>query len=277
MDYSHDFLGTEASGTKREVLVLSVPVELTTSYLSGTAGAPEAIIEASRQIELFNPAAGIDLEGAGIATVRTGARDRGALAGFIRENRAELSEVFCCFLGGEHAITPWILEEMAYGPVGIVWLDAHADLREQYLGDPHSHACAARNSMPFGPIVQIGVRSWSRGEQEFMRTARGVTTIGRWGGGARAALDTLPPRVYLSLDYAAFDPSVIRAVGTPEPGRLSWDDIVGILDHLFATREVVGMDAVELCPSAQDAASDFIAAKAVYEAISRHLARKGTV
>jgi agmatinase len=277
MDCSYDFLGTEASGTKTQVFVLAVPVELTTSYLSGTAGAPAAIFEASRQIELYNPSVGIDLEGKGIATVDTAARDRDALASFIRESRADLSKGFCCFIGGEHSITPWILERMEYGPIGVVWLDAHADLREEYLGDFESHACAARNTLRFGPMVQIGVRSWSSAEQEFMRSARGVTTFGRWGAEARAAIDSLPRRVYLSLDYDALDPSVIRSVGTPEPGGLSWEDLVGILDHLFGAREVVGMDAVELCPSAHDTASDFIAAKAVYEAISRHLARKGTV
>jgi agmatinase len=277
MDRSHDFLGSEVSGAQTRVFVLAAPVELTTSYLSGTAAAPAAILEASRQIELYNPAIGIDLEGAGIETVDTGARDRAAITSFIRGNRGELSRGFCCFLGGEHSITPWILEAMDYGEIGIVWLDAHADLREQYLGDSQSHACAARNSLRFGPIVQIGVRSWSSGEQEFMRTGPRAATFTRWGEQARAALDTLPPRVYLTLDYDALDPSVIRAVGTPEPGGLSWDDLTGILDHVFGSREVVGMDAVELCPSPHDPASDFIAAKAVYEAISRHLARKGTV
>lgn len=277
MDLTHDFLGSEVSGERTRVLILAVPVELTTSYLSGTADAPAAIIEASRQIELYNPSAGIDLEGAGIATVETGARDRASLTEFIDSHRGELSRAFCCFLGGEHSITPWILEAMAYGEIGVVWLDAHADLREQYLGDSQSHACAARNSMRFGPVVQIGVRSWSGAEQEFMRSAPGVATFSRWGEEARAALDALPPRVYLTLDYDALDPSIIRAVGTPEPGGLSWEDLTGILDHVFAAREVVGMDAVELCPSVHDPASDFIAAKAVYEAVSRQLARKGTV
>lgn len=277
MERTHEFLGVETAGTGERVIVLAAPVELTTSYLSGTSRAPAAILEASRQIELFHPATGIDLEGAGISTVDTGAKNRVDLVSFIERHRVELADAFCCFLGGEHSITPWILEAMAYGKIGIVWLDAHADLRERYLGDPDSHACAARNSLRFGPVVQIGVRSWSREEQEFMRAARGVATFRAWGDDVRAAIAELPARVYLSLDYDAFDPSVVRAVGTPEPGGLSWEDVTDILDHCFATREVVGMDAVELCPSPHDSASDFIAAKAVYEAVARHLARKGTV
>lgn len=276
MERCRDFLGPETAGGDESVLVLTVPVELTTSYLPGTARAPEAILEASRQIELYNSAVGVDLEGAGIATVRTGARDRAGLAAFIEANRGEIAGSFHVFIGGEHSITPWILEAMDYGEIGIVWLDAHADLREEYLGDSQSHACAARNSLRFGPIVEIGVRSFSRAERDFIAAGSGVDVLRSWNEQARRAVEALPRRVYLSLDFDAFDPSVIRALGTPEPGGLGWNDFTGILDHLFRSKEIVGMDAVELCPSPQDAASSFIAAKAVYEAVSRHMAGKGS-
>ena len=274
MDRSCDFLGEEVGSDAGEVLVIAVPVELTTSYIEGTSSAPEAMIEASRQIELYNPLVDIDLEGSGIHTVRSGARDRDALLRFISENREELDRRFCVFLGGEHSITPWILRGMDYGEIGIVWLDAHADLRAEYLGDRESHACAARNSLAYGPMVEIGVRSFSKEEHDFISSGGGPAVFRSWGEAAARAVDGLPERVYLSLDFDAFDPSELRALGTPEPGGLRWGDLIDMLDHVFGGKMVVGMDAVELCPGEHDRASDFIAAKAVYEAVSRYLARK---
>ncbi len=272
MKTCHDFLGDEVSGTGVErVYIVPVPIERTTSYLQGTARAPKAILEASRQIELFNAAVDFDLEGAGIVTVRDTMADKGGLTSFIEQNREKLLSAFTCFIGGEHSITPWILDALELDDIGIVWLDAHADLRDQYLGDGESHACAARNSLKHGPMVSIGVRSYSSGERDFLRDAGNVDLHADWCGEAADAIRRLPRRIYLSVDYDAVDPSIIPAVGTPEPGGLSWNDIVEILDLLFGEKQVVAMDAVELCPDEKSAVSDFIAAKIIYEAVSRHL------
>jgi agmatinase len=165
---------------------------------------------------------------------------------------------------------------MKYGEIGIVWLDAHADLREEYLGNPRSHACAARNSVKYGNIVEIGVRSVSSGEAEYLAGNGRVKVFESWDEETARAIDDLPGRVYLSLDFDAIDPSLIRAVGTPEPGGLIWPDLLGIYDHIFASKTVVGMDAVELCPDESDTASSFSAAKAVYEALTRVVAAKGS-
>lgn len=276
MKICHDFLGDETSGGGAErVYIIPVPIERTTSYLQGTAHAPRAIIEASRQIELYNAAVGVDLEGAGIATVSDPIGSKAELVSFIGHNRERLLAAFPCFVGGEHAITPWILDALELDGIGIVWLDAHADLRAQYLGDSESHACAARNSLKHGPLVGIGVRSYSREERDFLEVERGVRLYPGWCGEAAEAIRSLPRRIYLSIDYDGIDPSVIPAVGTPEPGGLSWNDVMEILDLLFDGKRVAAMDAVELCPGERSAVSDFIAAKIMYEAVSRHL--KGEV
>ncbi len=275
MKTTQGFLGTEAAAERKSVFVLTVPVEESTSYMTGTAEAPASILKASRQIELYNFGTGVDLEGAGIATVDTGARTLEELAGFLRREREAIAGGFHCFIGGEHSITPVILEEMKYGEIGIVWLDAHADLREEYLGNPRSHACAARNSLPFGNMVGIGIRSVSRGEVDFLGSSDRVKIFERWNDEAARAIGDLPGRVYLSLDFDAVDPSLIRAVGTPEPGGLTWDELLHIFDHIFASKTVVGMDAVELCPDESDTASSFAAAKAIYEALTRVVAGKG--
>jgi agmatinase len=275
MKTTHDFLGDEAAAEDESIHVLAAAVEESTSYMTGTARAPAAIIEASRQIELYDCRSDTDLEGAGIATVDTGTRTLDGLAGFVRKEREAIAGGFHCFIGGEHSITPVILEEMKYGDIGIVWLDAHSDLREEYLGNSRSHACAARNSLRFGHIVEIGVRSMSRSEAESIETDERIEVFENWGKEAARAIDGLPDRIYLSLDFDAVDPSLIRAVGTPEPGGLTWGDLLGVFDHLFGSKTVVGMDAVELCPSESDTASSFTAAKAVYEALIRAVGVKG--
>lgn len=273
MKTNHDFLGEEAAAENENIVVVTVPVEESTSYIQGTAEAPRAILDASRQIELYDISSGTDLEGAGIATCDSGTRRLEGLADFIRNEKDALSGKFACFIGGEHSITPVILERMDYGDIGIVWLDAHADMRAEYLGNPKSHACAARNSLPMGRIVEIGVRSCSREEARFIESCEELSVFRGWGVDAAAAIDGLPDRVYVSLDFDAIDPSLIGAVGTPEPGGLTWKDLMNILDRVFSSKTVVGMDAVELCPRPEDTASSFTAAKAVYEAIVRAAAK----
>jgi agmatinase len=267
-----DFLGDEVSGEgEAQVYIVPVPIEMTTSYIQGTDRAPRAIIEASRQIELYNSAIDLDLEHTGIVTVGDAIRDKDELFTFIERYREQLLGSFTCFIGGEHSITPWILEALGIEETGIVWLDAHADLREEYLGDSQSHACAARNSLRFGSLVEIGVRSYSKEEHEFLSATDDVRIFRDLTGEAIEAVRSLPANIYLSIDYDAFDPSIIPAVGTPEPGGLTWARAMECLDFLFSEKRVVAMDAVELCPAEGGVASDFIAAKVIYEAISRFL------
>ena len=275
MERTFDFLGTEVSGTDRDrVAVVPVPVEWSASYRRGTARAPEAILAASMQIEFYNSALDIDLEGTGIVTLRETFAGKEDIIAFTREHRELFRETFPCFIGGEHSITPWILEGLGYEALGIVWLDAHADMRESYLGEKESHACAGRNALPFGKLVQIGVRSYSSEERDFIRGCAGTRVFGWWNEGAWEAIRRLPDPVYLSIDFDAVDPSILRAVGTPEPGGLQWDELMDLLSFVFANKRVVAMDAVELCPQEHDETSNFIAAKIIYEAISRFMRKE---
>jgi agmatinase len=275
MERSFDFLGAEVSGKDRDrVCVVPVPVEWSASYGKGIARAPEAILAASMQIEFYNSALDVDLEGAGIVTARDKLASREDVIAFVREHREFLRETFPCFIGGEHSITPWILEGLGYDALGIVWLDAHADMRRSYLGEKESHACAARNALPFGRLVQIGVRSYSGEERDFIRGCPGTRIFGWWNEGAWEAIRRLPDPVYLSIDFDAVDPSILRAVGTPEPDGLQWDELMDLLSFVFENKRVVAMDAVELAPAEHDETSNFIAAKIVYEAISRHIRKE---
>ena len=275
MERTFDFLGTEVSGGGRDrAYVIPVPVEWSASYGRGTARAPQAILDASMQVEFYNAALGVDLEGAGIVTLREKLEGKEEVVSFVREHRELFREALPCFIGGEHSITPWILEGLGIDSLGVVWLDAHADMRESYLGEKESHACAARNALRFGRLVQIGVRSYSREEREFLRGCAGTSVFAMWCDDARRAIRRLPETVYLSIDFDAIDPSILRAVGTPEPDGLRWDELMDLLTFVFERKRVVAMDAVELCPVANDETSNFIAAKIIYEALSRYMRRE---
>ena len=272
MNGNMNFLGLDEDGTGRgRIHVVPVPLEWSTSYRTGTAHAPEAIIAASCQIEPYNASLDLDLEHAGIVTLHPDVTGKDDLVSFVRSRRETLLESFACFIGGEHSITPWILEGLTCGEIGLVWLDAHADLRESYLGERESHACAARNALRFGPIVEVGVRSYSKEEHDFLSRNDRVKVFEAWSPEAREAIGHLPDRIYLSLDFDCMDPSILRAVGTPEPGGLTWRELMDLLTFLFGAKTVVAMDAVELCPVPGDETSDFVAAKMIYEALSRFL------
>ena len=275
MERTYDFLGTEVSGTDRDrVAVIPVPVEWSASYGRGTARAPAAILAASLQIEFYNSALDVDLERTGIVTLREKLERKEDVVAFVRAHRDFFRKTFPCFIGGEHSITPWILEGLGYDSLGIVWLDAHADMRESYLGEKESHACAARNALPFGTLVQVGVRAYSSEERDFIRGCAGTRVFRWWNEDAARAIRRLPDPVYLSIDFDGVDPSILRAVGTPEPGGLLWDELMDLLAFVFDEKRIVAMDAVELCPMEHDETSNFIAAKIVYEAISRFIRKE---
>ena len=270
--FLEDKLDPSPPATGESAFVLSlVPYEETTTYGKGTARAPEAIVEASGHVELFDETMHIDASRHGVRTLRPAIGDLASITGHARHSRRAHPEALLGFLGGEHSVTPALIEGVAdQGPLGIVWIDAHADLRAAYHGRPDNHACAARNSVRFGPIVQIGVRALAEEEWDFLRASDRVSAHARWDDAARAALMALPERVYLSIDFDGFAPEVMRAVGTPEPGGLYWDDVMAILDAVFAHKRVVAFDAVELCPSPSDIASSFIAARLVYKVMTYH-------
>lgn len=261
--------GAPVAEPNRFVLSL-LPYEETTTYGKGTANAPEAIVDASGHVELFDETMKIDASRQGILTLRPEITDLASITRHARDVREKYPEALPGFLGGEHSLTPAVIEGVAEEGMGIVWLDAHADLRKSFYGRPDNHACAGYNSLRFGPMVQIGVRALAEEEWALIQENDAVQTFMHWGEEARAALSALPERVYLSVDFDGFAPEVMRAVGTPEPGGLYWADMMEILDTVFASKQVIAFDAVELCPVESDVASSFIAARLVYKIMTLH-------
>jgi agmatinase len=177
-------------------------------------------------------------------------------------------------LGGEHSITsPIVAAAAARHPgVSVLQVDAHADLRESYLEQRHSHACAMRRTIEHAPLVQVGIRNISEEEVSVLPTL-GTTIFYDWNMRQDAdwisrAVDALADTVYITIDLDGIDPALMPAVGTPEPGGLSWRELTALLRRTFERRRVVACDVVELCPIPGMAAPNFIAAKLVYKLLT---------
>jgi len=270
------------------VVVLPIPFEATVSYESGQRGGPAAIIAASRQVELYDeelesepalawgvqtlPPLACDLS-AGEAMTERIAR---AVAPIVKGGR------FLLALGGEHGISAGIVRGVRRSlpdALTIVQIDAHADLRDSYEGDRFSHACAMRRILDENPgkTVQIGIRSFSREEAEFIRANRG--SVNMFTAGRIRETDHLDflrelkgmvkgRSVYLTIDVDGLDPAVVPATGTPEPGGLSWREALDILKTVAEASRIVAMDCVELAPRPGLHMADFAVAKLLYKALS---------
>jgi agmatinase len=273
---------------KARAVIFPIPLERTTTYEHGTRNGPSAILAASRNIELYDDELDREIyKDAGIAT----APAIDTMDGTLDEVIAEIFTAQCEFLedgklpvalGGEHSLTPPLVRAAAkkYGDLSVLQIDAHADLRDEYQGNPSSHASAMRRVVEICPAVQVGIRSLS--VEEANAIPRLKTKIYWARDIARAPLKDwiakviadLSPNVYLTVDLDGFDPSIVPATGTPEPGGLDWYQVTSLIRAVASQKKIVGMDVVELLPQPGDHASDFLAAKLVYKTLGYIFCRK---
>jgi agmatinase len=261
--------------------IFPVPLERTTSYEHGTRNGPAAILAASRNMELYDEELELEpYKEIGIHTLPAIDTADGTLDEVISEIfTAQLGlledEKFTVALGGEHSLTPPLVSATAkkYKNLSVLQIDAHADLRDEYQGNPASHACAMRRVVEICPAVQVGIRSLS--VEEAQAIPRLHTSIYWAKDIARAPLKSwiakvladLSPNVYLTIDLDGFDPAFVPATGTPEPGGLDWMQVTSLVRAVADHKKIVGMDVVELLPQPGDHASDFLAAKLVYKCL----------
>jgi agmatinase len=261
--------------------ILPLPFERTTTYGKGTAQGPAAILHASHALELYDEELESEPFRLGVATLPPFTPPSADLAAALAEIRAEARRhleagKMLVALGGEHSLTSALAcaARDVHGDLGVVQLDAHADLREEYEGTPWSHAAVMRRIVDAGfPTLAVGIRSLSTPEAELIRERKLPVLWGRDLHGEsvlarfRRRLEALPERVYLSVDIDFFDPALVPATGTPEPGGGAWYPTLALLRALFRRKQVVAMDVVELAPIAGQPASDFLAAKLVYKCL----------
>ncbi|RMG04205.1 MAG: agmatinase [Planctomycetota bacterium] len=277
-----------SSRDSAQVWVLPIPYEGTTSYGAGTRRGPAAIIEASRQVETYDrrrrcePCCEYGI--ATLAPVEIDMTSPEAMTAVIRRTVADLYEDggprLLVTLGGEHTVSVGVVRGLADRNVlpadaVVVQIDAHADLRDTYENTPYSHACAARRMAELFPIFQIGIRNISEEGDRFRRDSGRIETVFADELSSRNYLDELAAfvagkHVYLTIDLDGLDPSIMPAVGTPEPGGLTWDQTIAVCDVIARNAaRVAGFDVVELAPLPGISGPDFIAAKLVYEAATR--------
>lgn len=264
------------------VAVFPVPYEATVSYGGGTSRGPAAILEASHQIESFNERTAYVSSDCGIWTEPPLPIPPGPPQGVVERIRDRFGELmdagkWVVMLGGEHAITPGGVAAAAARHEGlhVVQLDAHADLRESYQDERWSHACAMARSLEHAAAIHaVGIRSYSPEEAERMRGGiEGYSILHAWeigrDGWIDRALDAVAgEKVYLTVDVDYFDPSVVPATGTPEPGGGGWWPTLELLEALFDRADVVAADVVELAPVAGLHHADFTVARLVYHLIA---------
>ena len=265
------------------IVILPVPYEATVSYMGGTRFGPRRILEASRYIELYDHELDGEFHQVGIHTLPelmlSGAGPEEAL-GELRTACDRLLEMgkFVIMLGGEHSLTAAPVEahaeRLGKRRLSVLQLDAHGDLRPEYEGTPYSHACVMYRVHRRVDLVPVGIRAITTEERQLMRARRIPTIFGheldaaeRWIDRAIAALG---PDVYITIDVDYFDPSLVPATGTPEPGGGLWYPTLRLLERVFAERHVVGVDVVELAPIPGFVAPDFLVAKLVYKLIAWH-------
>ena len=267
-------LGDERSSPETSLFnIVPVPYDATSTYTPGSRLGPRAIIEASRQIELYDHELDLEPASHGVATlddVGGGVVDPALMVDAVEKAVADVASrnKLPVVLGGEHTVSVGAVRALARAErIGVVSFDAHADLRDSYQGTKYSHACFLRRAAEVADCCVFGVRSVAREEVEFARDA-GVRVF--YADSMRRAvgrldLDFIPKTVYLSVDVDALDPSLMPATGTPEPGGLGWYDLIDLLTRIVSGRTVVGFDVVELCPLAGNPAPDFTAAKLVHK------------
>ncbi|NLG62858.1 MAG: agmatinase [Candidatus Cloacimonetes bacterium] len=279
-------LEEEASDFDRAgVVILPVPYEATTSYGGGTANGPAAIVEASRYIELYDQELDTLPSDVGIATLPalelSGAGPEQAVAELREAYDAVLDAArgkLVITLGGEHSISsaPILAHaerlEREGRRLSVLQVDAHTDLRPEYEGSPWSHASIMARVADACDITAVGIRALTKEEADFARERESIRIfyadhIHEGTAWIDDVIATLGDDVYITFDVDGFDPSLVPATGTPEPGGLQWYPVMKLLRRVFAERHVHGVDVVELAPIPGYHAADFLVAKLVYKMI----------
>ena len=264
-DFSYD---------QSKIVIFPLGYEQTTSYGKGTANGPKAVLEASPYLEIYDEELDAEPFRQGIFTIAQPEFNNNPESDFETISRTVLNlledEKFVISIGGEHSVSFPLFRafHQVYSDLSIVQLDAHADLRDTYQGTPYSHACVMHRILELtSDIVQLGIRSLSIEEAQLIKAKRIRTVFAhqmyrQWPGDI---CDSLGENVYVTIDVDFFDPSFMPSTGTPEPGGFFWPETLAFLRKLFATKNVVGCDVVELNPIAGLHAPDFAVARLIYK------------
>jgi agmatinase len=259
-----------------KIVIVPVPYDRTSTWIKGADKGPEAIIEASANMELYDIETDSEVYRHGIFTDKPIKSNMPVELMVKAVHRRVLTHIekgkFTVILGGEHSVSIGAIEAHVkqYADITVLQLDAHADLRDEYEGSKYNHACVMARVKELCPIVQVGIRSMDSSEKQMLDKKRvffaeRIVNSETW---VEKVVKKLTTNVYITIDLDVFDPSIMPSTGTPEPGGLSWYDVLKLLKEVSTARNVIGFDVVELCPNTKNKSPDFLAAKLIYKLLS---------
>jgi len=276
----------DAALDRARYVLVPIPYDRTVTYRKGAARGPQAILEASTQLETWDEETGTEAYKAGIHTADPITTDQApdVLARLLEPRWSSYLDGgnrVVVGLGGEHSVTlgPVRAVAAAFPDLAILHVDAHADVRAGFGGTEYGHGCIFRKIVEHAPVVQVGIRSASPGEAEYLRGERRIRTY--WAHQLRAepsraawiakVMESLgePGRpIFFSIDVDGLDPGIMPGTGTPEPGGLGWADITELAMAAAMRFEIVGFDVVEVMPEKDRILSEFVAARLIYKLLN---------
>lgn len=272
-----DFTPEEMRYESAAIAILPVPYDGTSTWIKGADRGPEALLDASYNLEFYDIETQSEVYKQGIATLDPVVENSSPEA-MSEEVERRVERIlddgkFPVLIGGEHSVSIGAFRAMArrYPNISILQLDAHSDMRDEYEGSPCNHACVMARAKELTPnITQVGIRSTAREELHNIDPERTFYAhrIAEDSGWIERVSAQLGEEVYITIDLDVLDPSVLPSTGTPEPGGLSYREVISLLRRIIEQHRVVGLDVVELCPNPSAKASDFLAAKLIYQFLS---------
>lgn len=263
-----------------KIVILPVPYDGTTTWIKGADKGPDALIEASCNMEIYDIGSDKEVYKVGIHTADP-VRERRSPEKVAKDVESRINQLikkkkFPVIIGGEHSVSIGAFKAFADFYKGsdftILQFDAHADIRQEYEGSKYNHACVMARALELAPILQVGIRSMSFDERADIKPERifyadyildsNNTT---W---MYDLLNKLGKNVYITIDLDVFDPSIMPSTGTPEPGGMLWYPMLDLLEKINQKTNIVGFDVVELCPMKYNKAPNFLAAKLVYQLLT---------
>jgi agmatinase len=273
------YAGIEEQYTKLDsskIVLIPVPYDGTSTWQKGSDKGPEAFLNASENMELYDIETETEVykQGVYLANAITENSSPEKMVDVVHETTKKYIKrnKFVTTFGGEHSISIGTIRAFneCFDDLTVLQIDAHADLRHAYQGSKCNHACAVYEASQNTNLIQVGIRSMDIMETTVMDKdktyfAHEMAEDDSW---VDSAIDQMTDNVYITFDLDAFDPSIMPSTGTPEPGGLLWYETLDFLRQVFKEKNVVGFDIVELCPNSKEKSSDFLAAKLYYKMLS---------
>jgi agmatinase len=267
---------------KAKIVILPVPYDGTSTWIKGADKGPEAILEASANMELYDIETDSEVYKKGIYTAKPVKEEKSPEKMTVEVYEKALKYVsdkkFLVTLGGEHSVSVGAIQAYSevYSNLTVLQLDAHSDMRPEYEGSRYNHACAMSRAVECCPVVHVGIRSMDVDEKKYIHPdrifyAEKRLTDPQW---MEKVVELLSENVYITIDLDVFDPSVMPSTGTPEPGGLFWYEVLNLMRMVNKNCNIVGFDVVELCPNKIDKAPDFLASKLIYKILSYKFNKK---